>query len=223
VANELIPVVILGAGGYAGVLQEILALRPDLHLLGCTDKAFGLSERSPDEHYSLPILGDDDALPQIQAENPYLQAVLGLGPDLMEVRVRLMQVLDLQQIPAVTAIHPRAIVSRTAQMGDGVVVAAGAIVGPGVRMGRHCVVNIGASVEHDAVLGNNVFVGQGARIASYVDLRDNVVVEMGASINSRVQIGPGARVTGGAFVNTDVPEHAVVVGVPARVVRYLPS
>jgi acetyltransferase-like isoleucine patch superfamily enzyme len=47
-----------------------------------------------------------------------------------------------------------------------------------------------------------------------------VVIEMGASINSRVTIGAGARVIGGAFVNTDVPDHAVVVGVPARLVRY---
>jgi serine acetyltransferase len=34
-------------------------------------------------------------------------------------------------------------------------------------------------------------------------------------------VGQGARITGGAFVNTDVPDHAVVVGVPGRIVRYL--
>ena len=39
------PVVILGAGGYAAVVLEILSARPDISVIGCTDKALGLSER----------------------------------------------------------------------------------------------------------------------------------------------------------------------------------
>lgn len=215
------PVVILGAGGFAVVVHEILSARPDVLVLGCTDKALGLSERSLSEGVSLRILGDDDILPDLAEQHPGLQAVLALGPDLMDVRARLIRMLDLEHIPPLTVVHPRAIVSSLAQLGEGTVVSAGAIINAGSRVGRHCVITIGASLDHDAQLGSNVFVGQGARISSYVELHDNVVIEMGASINSRVSVGQGARVTGGAFVNTDVPDHAVVVGVPARVVRYI--
>jgi len=219
--EEKTPVVILGAGGYAAVVQEILAQCPDVVVLGCTDKALGLSERSLDRHVSLRILGDDDILPQLAEEHPDLHAVLALGPDLMDVRARLIRTLDLQGIPPITAIHSRAIIAQTVKLGDGSVIGAGAIVNAGTEIGRHCVLNLDASIDHDARLGTNVYVGQGARVSSYVELGDNVVIEMGASINSRVVVGQGARVTGGAFVNTDVPDHAVVVGVPARVVRYL--
>jgi sugar O-acyltransferase (sialic acid O-acetyltransferase NeuD family) len=217
------PVVILGAGGYANMVYEILSLLPQVLVLGCTDKALGLSERMLGEGTSLRILGDDDVLPDLAEEHENLHAVLGLGPALMDVRSRLLRTLDLENIAPFTAIHPRAIVSPQAKLGAGTVVGAGAVVSPHGTIGRHCAVYLGASIDHDARLGNNVFVGQGARIASYVELGDNVVVEMGASVNDHVVVGPGARITGGAFVNTDVPDHAVVVGVPARVVRYVDS
>jgi sugar O-acyltransferase (sialic acid O-acetyltransferase NeuD family) len=220
-ADEKIPVVILGAGGYAIVIHEILNNRPDVLLIGCTDKALGISERSIDEGVTLRILGDDDILPQLADQYPGLHAVLALGPDLMDVRARLIRRLDLEKIPSITVVHQSAIVAPLAKLGEGTVVRGGAVVSAGSQIGRFGLVNLGASIDLDANLATNVYVGQGAQISSHVQVGDNVVIEMGASINSRVTIGEGARVTGGAFVNTDVPDHAVVVGVPARVVRYL--
>lgn len=217
------PVVILGAGGFATVVNEILSLRPDVQVIGCTDKALGLSDRSVGERSNLHILGDDDILPELAEQYEGLKAVLALGPDLMDVRARLLHVLERTGIEPLTVVHPRATVAASVVLGAGTVVGAGAVVNTGVQTGRHCVVNISASVDHDARLGTNVFVGHGARIASYAELHDNVVIEMGANVNTRVVIGEGARITGGAFVNTDVPDHAVVVGVPGRVVRYLDS
>ncbi len=220
-AEPKIPVVILGAGGFAVMVHEMLSARQDVLVLGSTDKALGLSERSVGEGVNLRILGDDEIVPELAEQHPGLRAVIALGPDLMDVRARLIRMLDRAGIEPIRAVHPRAAVSSLAGLGAGTVVSAGAVVSAGSQVDRHCVITIGASIDHDARLGANVFVGQGARIASYAELHDNVVVEMGASVNSRVSIGEGARVTGGAFVNTDVPDHAVVVGSPARVVRYL--
>ncbi|MBN1311652.1 MAG: hypothetical protein JXB30_09550 [Anaerolineae bacterium] len=215
------PVVILGAGGYAAVVHEILNARPDVLLIGCTDKALGISERSVGEGVTLRILGDDDILPQLADQYPGLHAVLALGPDLMDVRTRLIRRLDREKIPSITAVHRSAIISPLSKISEGTVARGGSVISATSQVGRCCLINLAASIDHDAHLGTNVYVGQGAQISSYVQVGDNVVIEMGASINSRVTIGTGARVTGGAFVNTDVPDHAVVVGVPARVVRYL--
>ena len=218
---EKTPVVILGAGGYAKVVFEILSTHSDLNVIGCTDKALGLSERSPGEEAALPILGDDDVLPDLAAKYFGLRAVIALGPELVEARRRLIRILDLENISPITARHRTAVISTTAKLGAGTVARAGSIVSAGTTVGRHCILSLGASIDHDSRLGDNVFVGQGAKISSYAEIADHVVVEMGAKINSRVQVGEGARITGSAFVNTDVPDHAVVVGAPGRVVRYL--
>ncbi len=215
------PVVILGAGGYAGVVYEILRMRPDVTVLGSTDKALGLSERSHSEETPLPILGDDDFLPELADQHENLHAILGLGPDLMSVRARLVYTLQRQGIPQINAIHPQAIVSEDAVLGSGAVIRAGAVVSSRTVFGDACAVCVGATIDHHVTLGTNVFVGQGAHISSYVYVGDHVVIEIGTMINRRVVIGEGARITGGAFVNTDVPARAVVVGVPGRVVRYL--
>ncbi len=220
-ADRQIPVILIGAGGYAAILHEILSARPDVRLLGCTDKALGQSERSLAEGVTLKILGDDDAIPGLAEGNPGLRAVFALGPDLMEVRARLMGVLGKQRIPFLTVIHPSAMISSMARIGEGAVVREGAIVSAHSEIGACCLINLGASIDHDAKLARNVYVGQGAKISSHVQVGENVVIEMGASINSRVVIGPGARITGGAFVNSDIPDRAVVVGVPGRVVRIL--
>jgi acetyltransferase EpsM len=219
--QEKTPVVILGAGGYATLVAETLGFHPHIMLLGCTDKALGLSERSLGDGTSLRILGDDDILPDLAEKHPGLCAVIALGPDLMDVRKRLSQMLRGAGIPAITAVHPRAVVSRLAAIGEGTVISAGVVISAGSQIGAHCAIGVSASVDHDAHLGDNVVVGQGARISSYAELHNHVVIEMGASINNRVVVGEGARVTGGAFVNTNVPDRAVVVGVPARVVRYI--
>ena len=42
---------------------------------------------------------------------------------------------------------------------------------------------------------------------------------MGAMILSGVTIGDGAVIAAGALVNRDVPAHAMVAGVPARIIR----
>jgi sugar O-acyltransferase (sialic acid O-acetyltransferase NeuD family) len=220
-AEQNRPVVILGAGGYARVVYEILSQQHDALVLGCTDKALGLSERSVGEGISLRILGDDDVLPQLAEEHRDLHAIIALGPDLMDVRARLIKMLHLQSIPPITAVHPQAVISPTAKPGPGCIVRAGGIIAAESAVGPHCVIGIGASIDHHAHLGTNVFLGQGARVSTYVEVADDVVIEMGASINSRVVVGKGARITGGAFVNTDVPDHAVVVGVPGRIVRYI--
>ena len=44
--DDKTPVVILGAGGFASVVTEILGENASVLVIGCTDKALGLSERS---------------------------------------------------------------------------------------------------------------------------------------------------------------------------------
>lgn len=219
-ADHKIPVVILGAGAYAVVIHEILTARRDVVVIGCTDKALGQSDRAIDEGVTLRILGDDDILPELAEKHPGLRAVLALGPELMDVRLKLIDTLRREKISPLTVLHPSATISSLAKIGEGTVVREGAVVSARSVIGPCCLINLGASIDHDARLAANAYVGQGAKISSHVQLGESVVVEMGASINSRVSIGQGAHIIGGAFVNTDVPDKAVMVGVPARLVRY---
>ena len=56
------------------------------------------------------------------------------------------------RVPSV--VHPTAIVSPSARLGEGCLVLQGAIVNTAARLGRACLVNAGALVDHDAVLAD---------------------------------------------------------------------
>ena len=129
-------------------------------------------------------------------------------------------------------------VREGAVLGDNCIVGRGAYIGTGVVMGRNCKVQNYALVYEPARLEDGVFVGPAAvftndhyprSVAPDGSLKRGddweavgVTCREGASIGARavcvapVTIGRWALVAAGSVVIKDVPDFALVAGVPAR-------
>lgn len=115
-----------------------------------------------------------------------------------------------------TLVHPRACVSRLAEIGDGVFVGANSVVAAGARLGEHVFVNRGATIGHDTQVGAFSRIQPGAHLGGLSALGRGVTVGLAATVRERLRIGDGATVGAGAVVLDDVADGLTVVGVPAR-------
>lgn len=134
-------------------------------------------------------------------------------------------------------------VREGARVGANCIVGRGAYVGSGVVVGDNCKIQNHALVYEPARLGAGVFIGPAAVLTNDVHPRAvnpdgtvkrasdweavGVTIETGAAIGARavcvapVRIGAWAMVAAGAVVVRDVPEHALVAGVPARQIGWV--
>ncbi|CAM3873884.1 UDP-3-O-(3-hydroxymyristoyl)glucosamine N-acyltransferase [Roseateles saccharophilus] len=104
-------------------------------------------------------------------------------PDPYLYFARLTQWWAARTRPAsVAGVHPSAIVSPEARLGQGVeigplaVIEAGAVIGDGARIGAHCVVERGAVVGEGTRLAPRVVLGHGCRIGARGIVHSGVVI-----------------------------------------------
>ncbi|MDY0208467.1 MAG: acetyltransferase, partial [Pseudomonas sp.] len=83
-------------------------------------------------------------------------------------------------------------------------------------IGAAAILNTGCSVDHDCLLGDAVHISPGARLAGGAKVGLCAWIGIGAVVRQLLTVGAYSVVGAAAAVVMDVPEHATVVGVPAK-------
>lgn len=120
----------------------------------------------------------------------------------------------------VKAIHKTAIISNSVKIEHGSVVMAGAIINTEAIVGKHCILNTNSVVEHHCVLKDFVHISPSATIAGSVIIGEGTHVGTGAVVLPNLKIGKWAIIGAGAVVVNSIPDYAVVVGNPGRIIKY---
>jgi acetyltransferase EpsM len=197
---------LFGASGHAKVIVDTLSLN-GLHPVGLIDE-------NPALHHVLDIpvyhslesagIKDSDCL------------IISVGDN--AVRKEIVARLNWSCFGA--AVHPTAFISDRSTLGKGTVVMANASVNVDSVIGSHCIINTNCSVDHECVLHDYVHLSPNVALAGNVVVGEGAHIGIGAAVIQNVKIGKWATIGGGAVIIRDVPDYAVVVGNPGRVIKY---
>ncbi|MFN8374937.1 MAG: transferase [Anaerolineae bacterium] len=148
---------VIGAGGHGKVVMDIL--------LGNHEIVLGYVDDDETTWGSIrlnqPVLGAVERWREFNASG----LVMGIGSS--RVRKTLVEGLGVDA-PWESAVHPSATsVAPSAQLGTGVVIAAGAIVNPDAVIGDFAIINTGATVDHDCIIGRYAHIAPGTNLGRH--------------------------------------------------------
>lgn len=207
-------IIVLGAGGpeVARLVGDIFWSRnPVGRVIGYLDRNY--ANMAP-ALGGLPILGGDDLIPEYVAKGcKFINVVSGST----KARYRAAKAALQAGGELLEMVHPS--VDLRFKRGIGCYIQSGVFIQAGVVMGDNCAVHLGAILSHEVQLGHSCFVGA-SHVAGNVTVGDGAFLGIGSVIAPGVSIGKWATVGAGCVVVKDVPDYAVVVGNPGRILKY---
>lgn len=194
-----------GASGHCKVIIDIIMAAKEFEIEGIVD-----DNPTVDEIFDIPVFNPD--VFRTITGKPFIIAV---GNNSIRKRI-------VEDINAVykTAIHPTAVVSHFTEIDIGTVVMAGAIVNADAVIGKHCIINTAAVIEHDCTLGDYVHISPNVALGGAVQIDEGAHIGIGATVLQCIKIGKWATIGAGTVIIDDVPDYAVVVGNPGKIIKY---
>lgn len=88
-----------------------------------------------------------------------------------------------------------------------------------IKIGANCLIApFVYIVDSDHQISKNQLINEQSNVTAPVLINDDVWISTGAKILKGVNIGEGAVIAAGAVVNSDVPDYAIVGGIPAKII-----
>lgn len=169
-------VLILGAGGHARVIAEILTVKNEYTIVGFVDdKIKPGTVIFKDKKVLCGLAGIDDLKKKAQ----FFIAAVGnntLREDFFKTAVTYFKPL--------TIIHPFSCVAESARIGEGTVVLAGSVISSNCIIGSNTIINSMVLADHDSIIGDHCHIAQGSVLGSNVHISSRKFTEIAAAFPS---------------------------------------
>ena len=117
-------------------------------------------------------------------------------------------------------IHPSVIISPHVTIGKGVYILLGTTIMPYTEIKDYVMISMGVHLAHHNILDEGVFLSTGCNFGASIHAKKYAYCGISSTIMTGMhELGEDCLIGAGAVVIRDVPDKAVMVGVPAKVLK----
>ena len=204
---------IIGAGTYGEAMFELAKV--------CGYKPIGFFDDDEKKQglniMNIPVIGKLN-LDSFDVKNKNFIVAIGNN----KIRVDKMKQLAKKGAVVPTLIHPQATISEYANISStGCYIHANSYIWTRVYVDSYSIISPSVLIAHHTIVHEGSFISAGSNVGAGIQLDDYCFVGIGATLMTGIKnIGRNATVGAGAVVIKDIPDNAVVVGNPARIIKY---
>lgn len=205
-------IILIGGGGLCGDVIDTIRLTEQYEIAGVIDLSFNIGK----EILGVPVIGEDKDIEKYfkkGIKNCFI-AVGSIGKP--RLRMKLFDLAKGIGFKFSNIIHPAAIISKFAQLGNGNYIAANVVVSQKAKIGNLCIVNSLTFIGHHCDIGDFVHIAPGVTISGGVVIGEHSHIGTGASVIQYKKVGKNTIIGAGSVVVKDVGDDVVAYGSPCR-------
>ena len=197
-------VIIVGAGGHAKVVADVIRKNGDI-VVGFLDDD---RCKHGKDFFGAKILGFVSEYDVFRSDACF---IIAIGDNAVRKTLSSKMVCNWY-----TAVHPDAVVSEGVIIGNGSFVGAGAVLNPDTKIGNHVIINTCAVVEHDCRVGDFTHISPNSAVCGGCKIGVQVWIGAGSTVINGLNICDEVIIGAGATVVDDVKQKGKYIGVPAH-------
>jgi acetyltransferase EpsM len=199
--------IIVGCGSHASELVDYIeyinrqSLTKEYTILGLIDNT-----KTHYDHYkyAYPFMGSIDDH-NVMPDAYYL---MGIGN--LAIRTKVFQEYKVKGAKFTGIIHPTALISESAVIGEGTVISHNVSIGPKAIIGAFNVINSRCTIGHDSNIGNNNFLSPQVVLGGYSKIGNQNLLGTNSCLIPEVEVGDNNKIMAGMAVTTKVSDNETV-------------
>lgn len=212
-------ILLVGAGQHARVVLYNIQEQNKYDVIGILDKNL---DKAKEEKFfeGIPILDIDYSkidLKELKEKLGTDKFFISFGN--MKYRKKVWELFKNSGWNSVNIIHPNAVISKNAKLGEGILIECGCLITPNPIIGDNVVVNTGSQVNHDNIIENHVYIASGVVLSGGVKIGENTLLDDRVIVTLGREVGKNSLIGAGAVITKNLEDNIVAYGNPAKVIR----
>lgn len=214
-------VVVLGGIGIGLIASSIIDLFDDMELIGFLNDNEPIGKEIGDFEKKIKVIGKSEDVHKFIADDDTYAFIAYLVMKNKKASYQKIKSLNIPEEKLINLIHPTAITPKGyCKLGKGVLFAPLSQLSPDTTVSNNCILLPNSFLGHNSFMDEFSSIATNSVVGAHVHIGKGVHIGSNATIRETVKIGDYSFVGMGSVVLNDVPDYAVVVGNPAKILRY---